>query len=216
MFQGSMVRRLLVRALSLFPVLTYANVVWPALYLETRLFSWWAISIGLLIEFFFIGWLFSLSQKQAIIATVTANAVSAVAGIVLIPLAGIAWELFPGSIVNRAFGWGTFNPVTWVATFLLVIVSFRPEPVSYGELRHKGLAQELRAAISPVCPGFFVRFALSQVRFHSIEQQLWKLRIYLLHDLDVSCLQASCGSYLGRFCITLKMVRLRAQRLGFG
>jgi len=119
MFQGPMVCRLLVCALFLFPVLTYANVVWPALYLETRLFSWWAISIGLLIEFFFVRWLFSLSQKQAIIASVSANAVSAVAGIVLIPLAGIAWELFPGSIINRAFGWGTFNPVTWVATFFL-------------------------------------------------------------------------------------------------
>ena len=52
-------------------------------------------------------------------ATVSANAVSAVAGIILIPLAGVAWELFPGSAINWAFSWGTFNPITWGATFVL-------------------------------------------------------------------------------------------------
>jgi len=64
MFQGEMVRKLLVFVLCFLPVVAYANVVWPALYLETRLFSWWAIGIGFLIEFFFIKWLFSLPQKK--------------------------------------------------------------------------------------------------------------------------------------------------------
>lgn len=96
-----------------------ANMVWPALYLEARLFSWWAISLGLLVEFFFIRWLFDFSAKKASIATVSANAVSAVAGIILIPLAGIAWEVFPASIINKIFSWGTFNPITWIGTFVL-------------------------------------------------------------------------------------------------
>lgn len=90
MFQGEMVRRPLIFILFLLPTTAYANVVWPALYLETRLFSWWAIGIGLLVEFFFIKWLFTLPVKKASMATVSANAVSAVAGIILIPLAGIA------------------------------------------------------------------------------------------------------------------------------
>ncbi len=119
MFQGEIVRKPLIFALCFLPTVAYANVVWPALYLETRLFSWWAISIGLLIEFVVIKWLFSLTQKKAVIATISANAASSIAGTVLIPLAGIAWELFPGSVINWAFSWGTFNPVTWVATFLL-------------------------------------------------------------------------------------------------
>jgi hypothetical protein len=101
------------------PVALWANVVWPALYLETRLFSWWAIAFGLLIEFFFVRWLFELSAKKAAAADLAANTVSTIAGLVLIPLAGIAWEFFPGSVVYWAFGWGTFNPVTWFGTFLL-------------------------------------------------------------------------------------------------
>jgi hypothetical protein len=104
---------------ALFPATAYANVIWPALYLETRLFSWWAIGIGLVIEFFFVKWLFNLSAKRALFADISANTISSIAGIVLIPLAGIAWELFPASVINWAFGWGTFNPVTWFGTFVL-------------------------------------------------------------------------------------------------
>ena len=119
MFQGEIVRKLLVFILCFLPTIAYANVVWPALYLETRLFSWWAISIGLLVEYFFIKWLFTFSTKKTAIATVSANAISSIAGIILIPLAGIAWELFPGSLIHWAFNWGTFNPITWGATFVL-------------------------------------------------------------------------------------------------
>ncbi len=108
--------------LLLLPAVAYADVVWPALYLETRMFSWWAISIGFVVEFFFVRWLFSLAFRRALIATFSANLVSTIAGILLIPLGGIAWELFPGLVYNRALGWGTFNPVTWAATFLIASV----------------------------------------------------------------------------------------------
>ncbi len=111
--------KLLIIAASFFPAIAFANAVWPALYLETRLFSFWAIGIGLVIEFITIKWLFTLSVKKSIIAVVFANLLSSVAGIVLIPLAGIVWEIFPGSVMYWAFGIGTFNPVTWIATFIL-------------------------------------------------------------------------------------------------
>lgn len=96
-----------------------ADVVWPALFLETRLFSWWAIAVGLVAEYLFVRWLFQLSIRRAAIATVVANAASSIAGVLLIPLAGIIWELFPGSIYMYALKWGTFNPITWAATFML-------------------------------------------------------------------------------------------------
>lgn len=95
-----------------------ADVVWPALYLETRLFSWWAIAVGLIAEYLFVRWLFNLSIRRAAIATTTANGVSSVAGILLIPLAGFAWE-FPALIYTQPLNWGTFNPVTWAATFVI-------------------------------------------------------------------------------------------------
>lgn len=98
---------------------TFADVVWPALFLETRLVTWWTIGVGLLIEFLIIWWLFSLTPRRAALATIAANAVSALIGVPLIPLAGLVWEIFPGSIYMHFLKWGTFNPVTWAATFIM-------------------------------------------------------------------------------------------------
>ena len=111
--------KFLVFLLLFIPISAYANMVWPALYLETRLFSWWAITVGLVIEYLFVRKLFNISPKKAVIATFGANFVSAVAGIVLIPLSGIAWEIFPGLLFMKILDMGTFNPITWVGTFLL-------------------------------------------------------------------------------------------------
>jgi hypothetical protein len=96
-----------------------ANVVWPALYLEGRLATWWAVSIGLLIEFLFVGWLFALPPKRTAVAVLAANVASAIAGAILIPLAGFVWEIFPGQIYMKLLGWGTFNPITWAGAVLM-------------------------------------------------------------------------------------------------
>ncbi len=96
-----------------------ADMVWPALYLETRIFSWWAILTGILVEYFFVLRIFALSPRQAVIADVSANAVSSFLGLLLIPLSGLLWELFPGSVYMWALNWGTFNPMTWIGAFLL-------------------------------------------------------------------------------------------------
>ena len=115
-------RKYFVLGLLLVPVVAYANAVWPALYLETRLFSLWPISIGLLIEYFFVLKLLETNPKRAAFATSAANVVSAVLGIILIPLAGVAWEVFPGLLFYHLLNMGTFNPFTWVATFILACV----------------------------------------------------------------------------------------------
>ncbi|MEW6563351.1 MAG: hypothetical protein AB1400_09000 [Pseudomonadota bacterium] len=102
-----------------------ADVVWPALYLETRLFSWWAIGLGLMAEFFFIWKVFSLSPKQALLADIAANTASALLGVLLIPLAGIVWEVFPGLAFYHLFNMGTFNPITWQLPLSLLASSMR-------------------------------------------------------------------------------------------
>lgn len=109
--------------LVLIPGTAFADLVWPALYLETRLFSWWAITVGLAIEYLFIRKLFSLEPWRALKVDLTANLVSALAGMFLIPLAGVAWELFPGSLYMWLMDWGTFNPLTWGASFLLACIT---------------------------------------------------------------------------------------------
>jgi hypothetical protein len=101
-----------------------ADMVWPALVLEQRLISVIPITVGLLIE-----WLalrlggFGLTWKRAAVVDVVMNLVSTVAGIPLIPLLGLAWEAFPGQVLYKHFNIGTFNPGTWVATFVMATLA---------------------------------------------------------------------------------------------
>ena len=96
----------------------YGNMVWPALYLEMRLFTWWSISAGLLVEYLFLRRLFQYGIKQAMLADLAMNGVSTILGLFLIPLSGIGWEI----LGNPFFGPGTFNPVAWGATFGLAVL----------------------------------------------------------------------------------------------
>ncbi len=100
-------------------MIVLANVVWPALYLGGRLFTWWIIAAGLAIEFFFVMWLTKATPTWAGLMTLAMNAVSAAVGIVGIPLAGIVWELIASITIMPLFDWGTFNPVTWFMTCVL-------------------------------------------------------------------------------------------------
>lgn len=101
-----------------------ADVVWPALVLETRLLSVVSITVGLLVEWLALSFGgFELSWKRAAIVDLVMNTVSTIAGIPLIPLLGLAWEVFPGQFLYKRYNLGTFNPGTWVATFVLATVA---------------------------------------------------------------------------------------------
>ncbi len=56
---------------------------------------------------------------MAIMAVVAANAASALIGYILIPILGLGWEFTLGQLVNYVLDVGTFNPISWGATFLL-------------------------------------------------------------------------------------------------
>src|SRR4029078_4473643 len=98
-----------------------ADVVWPALFLEMRLLAWWAIAAGLIVELFFVRWLTAFGWGKSIVADIAMNAASSLLGVVLIPLAGVAWEFFPGVLIYKFLKIGTFNPGTWAATFLMAV-----------------------------------------------------------------------------------------------
>ena len=96
-----------------------ADMVWPALFIEQRLLSFWSIGLGLLIEYLFVRRLTTLSVGRSILADLTMNAASSLLGIVLIPLIGLAWELSAGILINGLLHFGTFNPIGWTATIVL-------------------------------------------------------------------------------------------------
>jgi hypothetical protein len=95
-----------------------ADVVWPALFMEMRLLSVWVVVLGLAIEPV-IRYLTRRPWWTSLGITVAINAISTLVGVLLIPLAGIVWEVGPGLLMYRALGVGTFNPVTWTATVVL-------------------------------------------------------------------------------------------------
>jgi hypothetical protein len=97
-----------------------ADVVWPALFLEMRLLAWWVILIGLLIEWPFVRVLTQFPWKKAFIADAAMNAASTILGIFLLPIVGLfVLEPIGEATFYRRFNVGTFNPVTWTATFLV-------------------------------------------------------------------------------------------------
>jgi hypothetical protein len=100
----------------------YADFVWPALYLVQRSVIWWVILPGLIVEFFFVKMLTKSDIKKSILINIVMNLCSSLLGLFLIPIAGIAWEVFPGLILYKIFDIGTFNPGTWTATCLFAIV----------------------------------------------------------------------------------------------
>jgi hypothetical protein len=100
-----------------------ANVVWPALAVGGRLLTVPAIAVGLALEISALHYFLRIPWRRSLIAGLTMNVASTVLGIVLVPLSGIAWEFFPGSILYKIFSVGTFNPGTWAATFVLAALT---------------------------------------------------------------------------------------------
>ena len=111
--------RIAVLAIVLAPGIARADMVWPALYLVSRLFTWWAIAIGLLIEFVVIRIAFALPPRKAILADIAANAASSLVGAVVIAIGGLIWEFGPGQLMYKWLNVGTFNPFTWGVTIIV-------------------------------------------------------------------------------------------------
>lgn len=96
-----------------FSTIVRADVVWPALFAETKISSFPIITLSLLIEYIFFKWLFQLKIKKAIYYTFIANIASGFLGLFIRPLSGIAYEFSLGVLINWLFNWGTFNPIAW-------------------------------------------------------------------------------------------------------
>lgn len=97
----------------------HANMIWPALFVAPRQLSVPAVAVGLLIEILVFKRLLNLSWFRTIGGVVAANLISALVGLFLIPISGVVWELGPGLIMYFVLHMGTFNPVTWGATFVM-------------------------------------------------------------------------------------------------
>jgi hypothetical protein len=102
----------------------YADMVWPALVLEQRIFSVIPIAAGLIVEWLAL-WFggFGLSWKKAAVVDIVMNAVSATVGVVLIPALGFGWEYFAEFVLSKLFNVGTFNWGTWAVTLAIAVLA---------------------------------------------------------------------------------------------
>jgi hypothetical protein len=82
-----------------------ANVVWPEIYFSERLVDWWVIAAGLVIEFFFLWWLYRLPLWKTLAADVVANAVSALFGALVLPWIGLLREFLLLPFALTTFRW---------------------------------------------------------------------------------------------------------------
>ncbi len=101
-------------------MLIFANVVWPALYLAHRLTAWWCIGASLVVEFLILRWALRLPTARTALVTLGMNAASASVGWLTLPWWGWNWEGVVESR-NAAFGYGTFNEITWAETCVLAL-----------------------------------------------------------------------------------------------
>lgn len=103
--------------LLLSPVSASANMVWPSLYIEEGMLAWYVIVAGIVIEFLFTKIFAKQTWVKSAIISVVMNAVSTIAGLIMIPLSGIVAE-----IIMIPFGGGTFQPSHWVAAYIMAVL----------------------------------------------------------------------------------------------
>ena len=99
-----------------------ADVVWPALFLSTRLSAWWCIVPSVLLEAVALWRFAQVHPAKSIAASTVMNAVSALCGSLLLPMLGIRWEAIADLTYNAWFGWGTFNWITQFATWCIAVL----------------------------------------------------------------------------------------------
>jgi hypothetical protein len=105
------------------PGAAQADMVWPALIVTERLFAFPPIAVGLAVEVVALRIWMEMSWRRAAVAGFAMNAASVLLGLLLVPSSGLLWEVFPGIPLFKLFNIGTFNPGTWVATFVLATLT---------------------------------------------------------------------------------------------
>lgn len=101
----------------------HANAVWPALVLELHFLSVWPIAVGLVVEAFLVYWAFKTSVGRTVLATLTANALSTLCGLIAIPALGLVAAAASMPVMDLlGLTPGASNGALWVLSFALAVL----------------------------------------------------------------------------------------------
>lgn len=100
------------------PFAASADMVWPSLYIVGQYYSWYVILAGLLVETITAHIFLKTSWIKSFGIMLVINAISALVGLLLIPLSGILVEF-----LTIPFGGGTFQLSHWILDYLCVILA---------------------------------------------------------------------------------------------
>lgn len=91
--------------------------------LEVSYLAPFPILTGLIVELLFLLYACNIPLGKAALVNVIMNTSSAIAGAILIPMAGFIWAFFPGILISRQFGLGAFDLLSWLAAVIFAISS---------------------------------------------------------------------------------------------
>lgn len=84
--------------------MTLANVIWPSLFVVERYYSWWAIGLGLLVEFVALRVLTNEKTGRSIVLVLVANTVTAAIGYFAMPWITFVWDVLLARAFEALFG----------------------------------------------------------------------------------------------------------------
>lgn len=103
------------------PFMANANLIWPSLYIVQQYYCWYIILAGLIIETVSCHIFAKATWKKSFIMMLTTNAISAIVGVLAIPISGIAVEIL--TIPLAPFNVGTFDLSHWILDYILAVLT---------------------------------------------------------------------------------------------
>lgn len=99
------------------PFTASANLIWPSIYIVQQYYVWYVILVGLIIEIISAHYFLKTNLGKSTLIMIVANLISALLGLILIPVSGILVEL-----LTIPFGGGTFQLSHWILDYLCTVI----------------------------------------------------------------------------------------------
>ena len=100
------------------PTAVYANMIWPSIFIVKQYYVWYVILAGLLVEILSAHYFLKTNWWRSALIMFVANAISALLGLLLIPISGIFIE-----ILTLPFRVGTFDISHWILDYLCAVLA---------------------------------------------------------------------------------------------